>query len=49
VGKSHRLQGGALLPADAASFHTILITRETNRHATHPGPVVLSGPFKLAG
>jgi len=49
VGKSHRLQGGALLPSDAASFHTILLTRETNRHATRPGPVVLRGPFKLGG
>ena len=29
-------------------IHTILLTRETSDHPTHPGPVVLSGPFSLA-
>jgi sigma-70-like protein len=48
VGKSHRLAGGALLPSNAASFREMLLTRETNNHPTHPGRVVLRGPFTLA-
>ncbi len=48
VGKSHRLAGGALLPANAGDFHEMLLTRETNPHPTHPGHVVLRGPFTLS-
>jgi hypothetical protein len=48
VGSNHRLQGGALLPADAGNYHTVLLTRETSRKPTQPGPVVLSGPFSLS-
>jgi hypothetical protein len=47
VGSSHRLQGGALLPSDAGSYHTVLLTRETSRTPAQPGPVVLSGAFSL--
>jgi hypothetical protein len=47
VGKDHRLQGGSLLPTDAGNYHTVLVTRETSRTPSHPGPVVLSGPFSL--
>ena len=47
VGKSDRLAGGALLPADAGKYKQILLTRETNTHPTHPGKIVLSGPFTL--
>jgi hypothetical protein len=47
VGKDHRLQGGSLLPSDAGSYHTVLVTRETSRTPSHPGTVVLSGPFSL--
>lgn len=47
VGKSGRLAGGALLPADAGKYNHILLTRETNTRPTHPGKVVLSGPFSL--
>ncbi|HWX97069.1 MAG TPA: sigma-70 region 4 domain-containing protein [Solirubrobacteraceae bacterium] len=47
VGSSHRLQGGALLPSDAASYHTVLLTRETSRTPAQPGPIVLSGPFSV--
>jgi Sigma-70, region 4 len=47
VGKSHRLAGGALLPSNAGNYKTILLTRETSEHPTHPGKVVLSGPFTL--
>jgi Sigma-70, region 4 len=48
VGKSHRLAGGSLLPTNAGDFHEMLLTRETNSHPTHPGHVVLRGPFTLA-
>jgi hypothetical protein len=47
VGANGRLQGGALLPADAGNYHTMLLTRETSERPSHPGPVVLSGPFSL--
>jgi hypothetical protein len=47
VGSSHRLQGGALLPSDAGSYHTVLVTRETSRTPSAPGPIVLSGRFSL--
>jgi hypothetical protein len=49
VGANHRLEGGGALPADAGSFHEVLLTRETSVHASHPGPVVLRGKFSLAG
>lgn len=47
VGSSHRLEGGALLPANAGRFKQMLLTRETSQHPRHPGHVVLSGPFSL--
>jgi hypothetical protein len=47
VGSDGRLQGGALLPSNAADYHQILLTRETSERPTHPGPTVLSGPFSL--
>jgi sigma-70-like protein len=47
VGSNHRLQGGALLPSDAGNYHTVLLTRETSRTPSKPGPVVLSGSFSL--
>ncbi len=47
VGSNGRLQGGALLPANAGDYHTMLLTRETSERPSHPGPVVLSGPFSL--
>ncbi len=47
VGSDGRLQGGALLPTNAADYHQILLTRETSERPTHPGPTVLSGPFSL--
>jgi Sigma-70, region 4 len=49
VGSNGRMQGGALLPSNASGFHQLLLTKETNEHATHPGEVVLSGPFSLGG
>jgi hypothetical protein len=47
VGSNGRLQGGALLPANAADYHQIVVTRETSERPTTPGPVVLSGTFSL--
>ena len=47
VGSNGRLQGGALLPANAGDYHTMLLTRETSARPTTPGPVVLSGAFGL--
>jgi Sigma-70, region 4 len=49
VSSNGQAQGGALLPANAGDYHKILLTRETNEHATQPGPVVLSGEFSLGG
>jgi hypothetical protein len=47
VGSNGRLQGGALLPANAGSYHKMVLTRETSDRPTHPGPIVLSGTFSL--
>jgi hypothetical protein len=47
VGANGRLQGGALLPANASKYHEMLLTRETSSQPTQPGPVVLKGPFTL--
>ena len=47
VGSNGRLQGGALLPANAVNYHKMLLTREPSDHPTHPGPTVLSGSFSL--
>ena len=47
VGSKHRLAGGSPLPSNAAEFHEMLLTQETNPKPTHPGPVVLRGPLSL--
>ncbi len=47
VGASGNVQGGALLPKDAAKYHTMLLTRETAPKPTKPGPVILRGAFAL--
>jgi Sigma-70, region 4 len=49
VNSNGQAQGGALLPANAGEFHEMLLTRETDEHASKPGPVVLSGAFSLGG
>jgi hypothetical protein len=43
------LEGGGELPANAGSFHHMIVTRETSKSPTHPGQLVLSGAFTLAG
>ncbi|HTZ88062.1 MAG TPA: sigma factor-like helix-turn-helix DNA-binding protein [Solirubrobacteraceae bacterium] len=47
VGPNGNVQGGALLPKDAAKYNTMLITRETAPKPSKPGPVVLRGAFAL--
>ena len=47
VTSNKKLAGGALLPSNAAEYHTILLTRETQTVPTHPGPVVLHGALNL--
>jgi Sigma-70, region 4 len=47
VGSDGRLEGGALLPANAGNYHEMLLTRETTPQPTEPGPVVLKGTFAL--
>ena len=47
VGSNGNVQGGALLPKDAAKYHAMLLTRETSASPTSPGPIVLRGAFAL--
>ncbi len=47
VSSNGQLQAVGALPSDAGNFHQMLITRETETKPSHPGPVVLSGPFSL--
>jgi hypothetical protein len=47
VTSNGRLQAVGALPANAARYHQLLITRETATKPTRPGPIVLSGPFSL--
>jgi hypothetical protein len=47
VGANGSVQGGALLPKDAAKYHTMLVTRETASKPTKPGLIVLRGAFAL--
>jgi hypothetical protein len=43
-----RLEGGGPLAVPhLASFHKLVITRETSSHPSSPGPIVMSGPFGL--
>ncbi len=44
---NHRLEGISALPSNAGEFHEVLLTMETSAHPTHPGRVVLRGPFSL--
>jgi Sigma-70, region 4 len=47
VTSNGRLQAVGALPANAAHYRRLLITRETSTKPSHPGPTVLSGPFSL--
>ena len=47
VSSNGQLQAVGALPSNAGDFHQILLTRETTAKPSHPGPIVLSGPFSL--
>lgn len=47
VGSDGRLEGGGPLPSNAADYARLIVTRETNTHARHPGTIVLGGAFAL--
>jgi hypothetical protein len=47
VGSTHSFAGGSALPSNAGDFREILVSKETSPHPTHPGPIVLRGPFSL--
>jgi hypothetical protein len=47
VTSNGRLEGGNPLPSSAADYAKFIVTRETSTHPSHPGPIVLSGPFSL--
>jgi hypothetical protein len=46
VKKNGRLQGFVLAPSDFANYSKLVVTRETQRNPTTPGPVVLQGNLK---
>jgi hypothetical protein len=47
VGSNGRLEGGGPLPTNASDYAKLILTRETDTHARHPGTIVLSGSFSL--
>jgi sigma-70-like protein len=47
VGSNHKLAGGSTLPSNSGDYREILLTEETNPKPSHPGHVVLRGPFSL--
>jgi len=47
VGSNGQLQAVGALPTDAGKYRQMLITRETSAKPSHPGPIVLNGPFSL--
>ncbi len=47
VRSSGQLQAVGSLPANAGKYRQMLITRETSTKPSHPGPIVLNGPFSL--
>ena len=46
VKKNGRLQGFVLAPSDFANYSKLVVTRETQRNPSTPGPVILSGNLK---
>jgi hypothetical protein len=48
VASNGQLAGGAFLPSTVAEYHELLLTRETTRKPSHPGPVVLRGSYSLS-
>ncbi len=47
VSSKGTLKAAQALPRNAAHYATIILTEEHEERPTQPGPIVLSGPFKL--
>jgi hypothetical protein len=47
VGAKGTLKAAQTLPANAAHYATIILTEQHEERPKQPGPIVLSGPFKL--
>ena len=47
VSSKGTLKAAQTLPRNAAHYATIILTEEHEERPTQPGPIVLSGPFKL--
>ncbi len=47
AGSSGLVEGGGPLPSSAGSYSRIILTSETSRHPSHPGPTLLGGAFSL--
>ena len=47
VGSKGTLKAAQALPANAAHYATMILTEEHEERPKQPGPIVLSGPFKL--
>jgi hypothetical protein len=46
VTKNGRMQGFVVAPSNFANYSKLIVTRETQRNPTVPGPIVLSGNLK---
>ncbi len=42
-----RIEGGALLPGNATSYHRVIVTRETSQQPSHPSAALLSAPLSF--
>jgi Sigma-70, region 4 len=47
VSANGKLQAAGPLPANAGEYHEMILTKETDEHATRPGQIVLKGTFDL--
>jgi hypothetical protein len=47
VGSNGILKAAGGLPANASHYGTIILTEEHSEKPTQPGPIVLSGTFKV--
>jgi hypothetical protein len=48
VGSNGTLKAAQTLPVNAAHYATIILTEQHEEQPKQPGPIVLSGPFKLS-
>jgi hypothetical protein len=48
VGSNGLLKAAGGLPANASHYNTIVLTEEHSTQPKQPGPIVLSGTFKLS-